>query len=142
MKTMQEKVGITFSIAHDNPAIAHCTISKEVLSGKHAINYFSLGQDTDISAEIHPYHKYIIVNEGELEVYTNTGQSWLLHTMDGIITPSDIAIGMRTKTSAVYTEIQIRSEEMMNSIIKAGEVFHLADLLPYQEGRIVNMDID
>lgn len=30
---------------------------------------------------------------------------------------------------------------MMNSVIKAGEVFKLADLLPYQEGRIVNMDI-
>ena len=29
----------------------------------------------------------------------------------------------------------------MNSVIKAGEVFKLADLLPYQEGRIVNMDI-
>lgn len=127
MKTMSEKAGVTFSIAKDNPAIAHCTISKEVIGGPHAINYFSLGEDTDISAEIHPYHKFIIVNEGELEVYTNTGESWLLHTLDGLMTPSDIAIGMRTKTSAVYTEIQIRSEEMMNSVIKAGEVFKLAD---------------
>lgn len=141
MKTMSEKAGVTFSIAKDNPAIAHCTISKEVIGGPHAINYFSLGEDTDISAEIHPYHKFIIVNEGELEVYTNTGESWLLHTLDGLMTPSDIAIGMRTKTSAVYTEIQIRNEEIMNSVIKAGEVFKLADLLPYQEGRIVNMDI-
>ena len=30
---------------------------------------------------------------------------------------------------------------MMNEVIKAGEVFKLAELLPYQEGKIVNMDI-
>ena len=29
----------------------------------------------------------------------------------------------------------------MNSIIKSGEVFKLAELLPYQEGKIINMDI-
>ena len=29
----------------------------------------------------------------------------------------------------------------MNEIIKAGEVFTLSDLLPYQDGRIVNMDL-
>jgi quercetin dioxygenase-like cupin family protein len=29
----------------------------------------------------------------------------------------------------------------MNEIIKAGEVFRLADLIPYQDGKIVNMDI-
>lgn len=29
----------------------------------------------------------------------------------------------------------------MNEIIKAGEAFQLKDLVPYQEGKIVNMDI-
>ena len=29
----------------------------------------------------------------------------------------------------------------MNSIIKSGEVFKLSELLPYQEGKIINMDI-
>ena len=29
----------------------------------------------------------------------------------------------------------------MNSVIKAGEVFKLAELVPYQDGKIVNMDI-
>ena len=29
----------------------------------------------------------------------------------------------------------------MNEIVKAGEVFALQDLVPYQEGRIVNMDL-
>ena len=30
---------------------------------------------------------------------------------------------------------------MMNETIKAGEVFKLADLVPYEEGKIVNMDV-
>ena len=29
----------------------------------------------------------------------------------------------------------------MNEVIKAGEVFKLAELLPYQEGKIVNIDL-
>lgn len=29
----------------------------------------------------------------------------------------------------------------MNNAIKAGEVFKLAELLPYQEGKIINMDV-
>ena len=29
----------------------------------------------------------------------------------------------------------------MNTVIKAGEVFRLADLVPYQDGKIVNMDV-
>ena len=29
----------------------------------------------------------------------------------------------------------------MNNVIKAGEVFKLAELIPYQEGKIINMDV-
>lgn len=29
----------------------------------------------------------------------------------------------------------------MNEAVKAGEVFKLADLVPYQDGKIVNMDV-
>ena len=29
----------------------------------------------------------------------------------------------------------------MNNIVKAGEVFKLAELVPYQEGKIINMDV-
>ena len=29
----------------------------------------------------------------------------------------------------------------MNNVVKAGEVFGLGELIPYQEGKIVNMDI-
>ena len=42
---------------------------------------------------------------------------------------------------SIYTEVEFRKESTMNEILKAGEVFQLAELLPYQEGKIVNMDL-
>ena len=51
-------------------------------------------------------------------------------------------VGMKTKTGCIYTEIAIRKESNMNEVLEAGKVLKLADLLPYQEGRIVNMDLD
>ena len=116
---MKEKTGAVFSIAKDNQPVAGCTISKEVYaSGQDYISYFSLAKGTDISAEI-----YETLNEGEV-----------------ILTPTDIPVGMRAGTKAIYTEISVR-RNTMNNAVKAGEVFKLAELIPYQEGKIINMDV-
>ena len=66
---MKEKVGEVFFIAMDNPAIPGCTISKAVHDGANDIICFSLSRNTDISAEIYPYHKLIIMAEGVIEIY-------------------------------------------------------------------------
>lgn len=58
-----------------------------------------------------------------------------------IFIPPDVLAGMRTENGVVYTEISIRRNDMINEVVKAGEVFKLADLVPYQDGRIVNMDV-
>ena len=42
---------------------------KEIYSGQNYIAYYSLARNTDISAEIYPYHKMIIMGEGEAFVY-------------------------------------------------------------------------
>ena len=137
---MKEKTGIVFSVAADNQPIAGCTISKEVYSnGQDYFSYFSLAEGTDISAEIYSYHKLIILAEGNLTVYTDKTQRQLTEGQC-ILTPVDIPVGMRTDTKAIYTEISVR-RNTMNSIIKSGEVFKLSELLPYQEGKIINMDI-
>lgn len=137
---MKEKTDIVFSVSADNQPVAGCTISKEVYSdGQDYISYFSLAKGTDISAEIYSYHKLIILAEGDLTVYTDKTQ-WQLSEGECIFIPMDIPVGMNTVTKAIYTEISIR-RDTMNSIIKSGEVFELAELLPYQEGKIINMDI-
>ena len=66
---MNEKTGEVFSIAKDNQPVAGCTISKAISSGRNPIIYFSFAAGTDISAEIFPYHKLILVAEGSIEVY-------------------------------------------------------------------------
>ena len=128
---MKEKTGIVFSVAADNQPVAGCTISKEVYSdGQDYISYFSLAEGTDISAEIYSYHKLIILAAGNLTVYTDKTQRQLTEGQ-GILTPVDNPVGMRTDTKAIYTEISVE-RDTMNSMIKSGEVFELAELLPYQ----------
>ena len=138
---MKEKVGEVFSIAKDNAPVQGCTISKEVHSGENYITYFSLARNTDISAEIYPYHKLLIVAGGSMEVYGADGFSKKLKAGDSIITYTDTPMGMRSSEDAVYTEISIRRNDTMNEAVKAGEVFKLAELVPYVDGKIVNMDV-
>ena len=137
---MKEKSGAVFSIAEVNQPIAGCTISKAVYdNGEDYISYFSLAQDTDISAEIYNYHKLLILHEGSMEVFTDK-QVWTLNEGKALLTPTEIPVGMRTDTKAIYTEISIR-RNTMNNAVKAGEVFKLAELVPYQDGKIINMDV-
>lgn len=138
---MKEKKGKVFSIAKDNPPLSGCTISKEIHGGENAITYFSLAKNTDISAEIYPYHKMLIVADGSVVVYGNDAFLKKLEFGDSILTLMDTPVGMRTEEGAVYTELLLRKEDRMNKAIKAGEVFQLAELVPYADGRIVNMDV-
>ena len=137
---MKESAGRLFSISKDNQPVTGCTISKTIYdNGEDYISYFSLAENTDISAEIYGYHKLLILHEGSMEVYTDK-QVWTLNKDDALLTPTEIPVGMRTDAKAIYTEISIR-RNTMNNAVKAGEVFKLAELVPYQDGKIINMDV-
>ena len=139
---MKANIGKIFSVAADNAPVPGCTVSEEIATaGGNAITCFSLAEQTDISAEIYPYHKFIIVAAGNLEVYATNGSAWKLKEYESFITPVDIPVGMRTETGTVYTEITMGRTEKMNRAVKIGEVFKLAELLPYQDGKIINMDV-
>ena len=139
---MKEKTGEIFSISNDNPTVKGCTVSKTIYSENgYDINYFSLAENTDISAETYEYPKICIVNSGEMDVYTADNKVWELNKDESIVLPMGEPVGMRTKTGCIYTEIAIRKESNMNEVLEAGKILKLADLLPYQEGRIVNMDL-
>lgn len=138
---MKEKTGKIFSIAEDNPPINGCTVSREIYNHDGIyISYFSLAEGTDISAEIYPSEKIIFLAAGEIEIFSNN-KLWTLKNHEIFITPVNFPVGIRSKKSAVYTEIILRSESKLNSVFKTGEVFKLSELVPYQEGRIINMDI-
>ena len=76
-----------------------------------------------------------------MEVYDNDGFSQKLRAGECIFTWTDVPVGMRTTEGSVYTEVRVEKESRMNEIIKAGEVFKLEDLVPYEEGKVVNMDV-
>ena len=140
---MKEKTGVIYSIARENQPIPGCTVSKETYSqDDDYITHFSMAADTDISAEIYSYHKLVIVADGELTAYVpGLNKEWTLQPGEMLATPVQTPVGMQTKTDTVYTEISMGRTLTMNNAIHAGEVFKLADLVPYQDGKIVNMDV-
>ena len=135
---MNDKTGEVFSITKDNQPIPGCTTSKTI---NDTLTCFSLARNTDISAEIYPYYKMIYVLRGEMEVYGNNGYNKVVKENESMITFTDTPIGIRTVTGVIYTETLIRRTDIMNEMIKPGEIFKLAELLPYSEGKIINMDI-
>lgn len=130
---MKEKLGITFSIAKDNRPIKGCTVSKSIDKD---ITYFSLAKGTDISPEMYPYNKLIIVIEGIIDIDRH-----ILSKYECIITPKNQRTGIKALEDAIYTEINFTGGIKMNEAIKAGEVFKLKELLPYEDGKIINMDV-
>ena len=138
---MNVSAGTVFSFAGDNPPLPGCTVSEAVTGGAAPAVCYSLAAGTDISAEIYFSHKLLIVSAGELKVFAPEGDIAALHALDGLITPVDVPVGMRTDTSAVYLEIPFRRNQYMNNAVKIGEVFRLGELVPYQDGKIVNMDV-
>ena len=100
-----------------------------------------MAADTDISAESYAYHKIIFNTHGELEIFFKDRESRILKNGDFFITPVNIPVGMKTKTGSVYVEIRLKEGVIMNQALKDGKIFKLAELVPYQDGRIVNMDL-
>lgn len=138
---MIEKCGVPFSIGNDNPPVKGCTVSKEIYNKEDlAITIFSLDEGTDISAESYEYPKLLIAAAGEVTVYTKSWQE-ALSTGQCITTPVNVPVGIKARTKAVYTEIILRRDTKMNNVIQSGKVFSLAELVPYQDGKIVNMDV-
>lgn len=137
---MEMDAGRVFRMEETNPPVTGCTVSQQIAGGKNPLWIFSLGAGTDISAEIYPYHKLLRVQKGRL-LLTGSQQGRVLEEGESLLTPTGVPVGMAAEGDIVYTELEIQKEDIMNNAVKAGEVFRLADLVPYQEGRIVNMDV-
>ena len=48
---------------------------------------------------------------------------------ESILTPIQRSVGVSAIKDSIYKEIEFRKETIMNEVIKAGEVFKLAELL-------------
>lgn len=138
---MREKAGRTFAIAEEHPATPGCTTSFAVHEGRGlAVSYFSLAAETDISAETHPRHKLLVAADGSMDVDAGDGARHVA-AGESILVPAGATVGMATQEGCTYTELNMERETIMNQAVKAGDVFRLGDLVPYQDGTIVNMDV-
>ena len=139
---IRENPGEIFTMAEKNPPVPGCTVSEEIArAGENSVLCFALAARTDISAEVFPCCKLLTVEQGILEVYTGSGAMWLVKARGSLVTPVGVPVGMRTENGAIYTEITINRRDKMNQTVKPGELFKLAELLPYRDGKIINMDV-
>lgn len=120
-----------------------CTVSGRIFSEEPEVLVFSLGEKTDISAEIYPAGKLYFVLDGQIimsdrEAFCSRA---LLHPGDAYFRRKEALAGVEAVTDSVYLEISVEKEKNMNQMVKAGEIFKLGDLVPYQKDRIVNMDV-
>lgn len=139
---MKGQAGKVFSIADNNPCVPGCTISEEISSqGEFSIEVFSLAEDTDISPESYGYNKLWIVEKGSMHAVGQKEDFGGLSRGQMFVTPVNTPIGVRADKDTVYTEIALKEDTEMNKIVKAGDTFALKEMLPYQEGKIVNMDL-
>ncbi len=136
---MKEKAGKIFLIGIDNPPLDGLTISRKV-SVDNSIYYFSLGSGTDISPEEYDYNKLLISASGSFSLYSPSF-SKKIDEGEAVITPAETPVGTKSKEGAVYIEVELGSDTMINEKIKAGESFALRDLIPYRKDSIVNIDV-
>ena len=131
-----------FSIAKDNTPVEGCTVSEDVLRSSGCnMTVFSIAAGTNISPESYDYPKLWKIEDGSADVLYLTAETQTLRKGDIFIVPQNIPVGIQSRTGCIYSEILLNKECTMNDILKSGKVFALKDLLPYKEGKIVNMDL-
>ena len=123
----------TFTVEQLRPIKDGMTISRDAKMGQTtAVTFFSLGKDTSIYIGAKGTADFLIGDLAKKEPVSDG---------DCLIVPGDTLCGVETTTGTVYTEIIIKKETTMNSIVKSGEVMKLKDLISYEEGSIANLDV-
>lgn len=129
--------GIVFSLGNDAQIVSGCTISEKI--SVHATD-FMLARGTDISPESYEKSRLWLMEKGSAIVLIGD-QRISMKEGDFLVTPKKVPCGIQASEDTVYLEIMDEEEMKMNDAVKAGEVFSLKDLVPYQDGKIVNMDL-
>ena len=133
------KRGQVFTFAETHAPRAGMTISETLfMSPEEHATIFSIAAGTDISEEFYP-HPYLYMSlSGETRVETPSLR--VLPEGSALLIPRKTPFRVLAQDPCVFLEIEAKEGFCMN-LIKTDEVFALKDLLPYEEGKIVNADI-
>ncbi len=133
---MNEVANRIINYTKENSYVLGCTISKKI---NDFIYIYSVAPNTDISKESYDIFKLLYVLDAE--IIFNSEKELVLKNGDIILTPKKVEYGIKSSVGGIYLSIDLRSDNMINEIIKSGEVFKLTDLIPYKDNSIVNLDI-
>lgn len=136
---MKQNEGV-ISLAAMNEPVPGCTVSGAMMNG---VTVFSMAEGTDISAESYPADVLHLQLSGRSTIThgVRSEKEEPIGEGEAVVKQAHRDNGVKAQTDSVYLEIALKKEDFMNGIINAGEVFRLKDLVPYQDGKIVNMDI-
>lgn len=135
---MGERYGAPFTFIQEMPPLAGCTISSPLVPGA---DVFVLDGGTDISEEIHPAAKLIVVLSGSVGIWSRGAEIEHPAAGEACLVPAKTLVGMKADEAVAYIDIAVEEGSMEKSFAEAGSVFRLADLVPYRDGAIVNRDI-
>ena len=119
------------------------TISREEkMEGENSLTWFSMGKGTSISSERYDTDSLYIMfhRSGEFIVGTEM-KARGAQAGDMILIPGGMLCGKQSENGAIFLELVVEKELNMNEIMKAGEVFSLKEMVAYEKGSIVNLDI-
>lgn len=127
---MKVKSKGTFRLSQESPWIKDCTLSKEIASD---LTLFSLAKGTDISAESYPHPSFYFALKNSVQI-----DSLILNEGQCIQMKANEVFGICALEDCSYLEIKLK-EKPMN--LDSKQIFALKDVLPYQDGAIINKDL-
>ncbi len=135
-----------YSISKKHRPKSGMTISTNAKIGeKSMVHHFSLGSGTDISREAYNNPAIYVgaYGTGVFDVGANGNCKLKMNSQNIIFLHAGTLCGVNCvgEDGLIYTEILFEKGSKMNELLKANEVFNLKNLIDYEEGSIVNIDL-
>ena len=135
--------GGSFKFSEEYKIKSELTISTKLGLSDAPITYFRLGRGTDISKESYDCPVLYIGTDGSGSFHLNEDDDVNISENDILYVAPKTLCGMSAgnEDGLAYIEILLEKEINMNSVLKAGEVTKLKNLLDYEKGSITNLDL-
>lgn len=130
-------------IIDKNTIISGCTVSTKLCENNDLFCLaFSMDTHTSISEEQYPFQHIYYVLQGSLTVNkTEESTIYPLQRGEAYIVPSRTVHAIHAPSDCIFLQIGLLKENLMNTTIDIKGIFQLKNLIPYQEGKIVNRDL-
>ncbi len=121
------------------PVKEELTISSILYNNTDSLILFRNGRGTEISAEYYNYLKFYLCLKGEV-LFTYANSKTTLNSFDIIGIDKNTLYKIDNLEDSIYLEFNLEGEGNMNKKIIENK-FSVCDLLDYEEGSIVNLNL-